>query len=209
MPPSPPSKQSRPFRCTFCWRMSPGPPSVLGRRSSSSRLACAPCLRAVLDLAVCWVCGEVVFRGDECVSLGWAFWHRACYGCLFCGARRVVTAPGVKELFEFGTCRDDDDEDEEENGGGGGYNDDMNFGRGGGRGRGRAREILEIPMCVNCVVACEAEEKDGDGDGDGLVEKALARIDLADGGVSRLRREIRKIERGSSSSTAIAAAPTW
>ena len=24
-------------------------------------------------------------RGDEAVSLGWCFWHRACFGCLVCG----------------------------------------------------------------------------------------------------------------------------
>ncbi|ROV98373.1 hypothetical protein VMCG_07132 [Cytospora schulzeri] len=39
------------------------PSRVVGR---GARLACEPCYKALLDLAVCWVCGEVVFRGDEC-----------------------------------------------------------------------------------------------------------------------------------------------
>ena len=63
-----------PFTCTFCWCTSRGPALVLGSiRSSAPRLACGPCHAAVLNLAVCWVCGELVCRGDECVSLGWCF----------------------------------------------------------------------------------------------------------------------------------------
>ena len=62
------SPASTPFTCTFCWLPSLGPPRVLGR--TAPRLACAACHAAVLDLAICWVCGELVFRGDECVSLG-------------------------------------------------------------------------------------------------------------------------------------------
>lgn len=64
-----------------------------------------------------------------------------------------------------------------------------------GFGRGRGREILEIPMCANCVVECENDEEDK------LVEKALTRIDLADGGMSRSRWNARKTGGG-------AAAPT-
>lgn len=76
-------------------------------------------------------------------------------------------------------------DDDDDNG-----DDDVGF------GRGRGREILEIPMCVNCVVACENDDEDK------LVEKALTRIDLADGGMSRLRwKATRKIGDG-------AAAPT-
>ena len=87
----PPSSSTAPFTCTFCWLPSAGPPHVLwgsarGTRSldstgggggggdtSAPRLACSACHAAVLDLAVCWVCGELVCRGDECVSLGWCF----------------------------------------------------------------------------------------------------------------------------------------
>lgn len=47
-------------------------------------------------------------RGEECVSLGWTFWHRGCYGCLFCGNKGVARGLTVRELYE------DEDEDEEE-----------------------------------------------------------------------------------------------
>ncbi|KAI1127645.1 hypothetical protein F5Y10DRAFT_292674 [Nemania abortiva] len=43
------------------------------------------------------------------------------------------------------------------------------------------RQILNIPMCVNCAVACENDDKDT------LMRKALGRIDVADGGLSRQR----------------------
>jgi hypothetical protein len=55
------------FTCTFCWHLSDGTPHAIGR---AARLTCDACYSAILDLAICWVCGEVVFRGDECVSLG-------------------------------------------------------------------------------------------------------------------------------------------
>lgn len=108
-----------PFTCTFCWRQFapssfsssfPNRPRVVGR---SARLACAPCHAALLDLAVCWACGEVVCRGDECVSLGWCFWHRACYGCLLCGSRGLCRGVRVEDLFRG----DGDGEEEEEQGG--------------------------------------------------------------------------------------------
>ncbi|PHH62568.1 hypothetical protein CDD81_6883 [Ophiocordyceps australis] len=85
------------FTCTFCHCICTGSAQVLGR---SARLACSRCATAVLDLAVCWTCGELVLRGDECVSLGWCFWHRACYGCLLCGSRRVCAGVSVRALFE-------------------------------------------------------------------------------------------------------------
>ncbi|RWA06784.1 hypothetical protein EKO27_g8330 [Xylaria grammica] len=148
-----------PFTCTFCWTPSSGLPHVLGREA---RLACDACFRALLDLAVCWVCGEVVVRGDECVSLGWCFWHRACYGCLFCGNKGVVTAPGVAELFA---------EEREQGVGSGGEGEEM----------GRARQISEIPLCAHCAVACETDDRRS------LLQRALRRIDAADAGLSRLR----------------------
>ncbi|KAK7753496.1 hypothetical protein SLS62_004571 [Diatrype stigma] len=115
------SSSSSPFTCTFCWRLitHEGPPHTLGR--AASRLACRSCHAALLDLAVCWVCGELVVRADECVSLGWCFWHRACYGCLLCGSRKIVVAkdensgagvgpPAVEDVFrdeeEDGTSDD-------------------------------------------------------------------------------------------------------
>ncbi|KAK0738603.1 hypothetical protein B0T18DRAFT_433385 [Schizothecium vesticola] len=52
------------FTCTLCWRPSPPPSHIISPRGSA-RLACAPCYAALLDLAVCWVCGELVVRGDD------------------------------------------------------------------------------------------------------------------------------------------------
>ncbi|KAI1175822.1 hypothetical protein F4777DRAFT_578608 [Nemania sp. FL0916] len=163
--------QHQPFTCTFCWRPSTSRPYILG---PSARLTCATCFRGLIDLAVCWACGSVVCRGDECVSLGWCFWHRACYGCLFCGCRRVVTAPGVGEMFDD---EDGDDEDEGE----GEIGREWEWERERERGRGKGREIVQIPLCANCLVQCERD------DAETLLKKALDRIDLADGGLSRLR----------------------
>ncbi|KAF2966326.1 hypothetical protein GQX73_g7272 [Xylaria multiplex] len=126
------------FTCTFCWNLSRGPPHVLGREA---RLTCDRCLRGLTDLAVCWVCGEVVCRGDECA---------------------VVTAPEVRELFE------------EEGWDGDGVETEMETGR----------HIFEVPMCVNCAVACENDDRDA------LTKRALRRIDVADAGLSRLRWKI-------------------
>lgn len=72
-------------------------------------------------------------RGEECVSLGWCFWHRACYGCLFCGSRSVVRGVRIDELF-----RDDGCEGGESNG----------------------KEVEEVPLCGNC--AGEVEMGDWD-----------------------------------------------
>ncbi|KFA55791.1 hypothetical protein S40293_01911 [Stachybotrys chartarum IBT 40293] len=72
------------FTCTFCYRFSPGPPQVLGR---SARLACAPCYAALIDLSICWVCGEIVYRREECVS----------FGC-----RMLCTGASVRALYEDG-----------------------------------------------------------------------------------------------------------
>ncbi|KAH6687273.1 hypothetical protein F5X68DRAFT_239802 [Plectosphaerella plurivora] len=91
-------RPSRPlFTCTFCWHLSPDPPHVVGR---SARLACNSCFAGLIDLAIYWVCGEVVLRGDDCVSLGWCFWHRSCYGCLLYGSRLICQGTGVEELFD-------------------------------------------------------------------------------------------------------------
>lgn len=138
------------------------------------RLACGPCYDALLDLAVCWVCGEVVFRGDECVSLGWCFWHRACYGCLLCGDRRVVEGVSVGELFDY-----------DDGGGGGEAGMGMGIGMDMNMGRGRGREVDEVPLCGKCA----DEMGEGKADDEHLVPMALERIDWFDGGLSRRRWE--------------------
>lgn len=105
---------------------------------------------------MCWVCGELVVRGDECVSLGWCFWHRACYGCLVCGCRILVRGVGVGDVFY--------DQGAGEGGGGvgdvglgigvgdgvGGYREDL--------GRGKGREVEEVPLCGRCVLEVDGEE---------------------------------------------------
>ncbi|KAK4169494.1 hypothetical protein QBC43DRAFT_251843, partial [Cladorrhinum sp. PSN259] len=159
-PPPPPSKtaaaasarasqQVQYFTCTFCWTLSssssPSPslshlsssgsslqsttkPRVIGR---SARLACEKCYSALLGLSICWVCGGVVYRGEECVSLGWCFWHRGCYGCLFCGSKVLARGVGLGELYE-------------------------DYGEG-----EKAREIEEVPVCAHCLVDLEGVDEEG------------------------------------------------
>ncbi|UPK89988.1 hypothetical protein LCI18_000923 [Fusarium solani-melongenae] len=97
----PSGTQANIFTCTFCFHLSNGPPHVIGR---SARLACSPCHAALLDLAICWVCGELIFRGDECVSFGWCFWHRACYGCLLYGSRAICRGETAEEGVKDSGC---------------------------------------------------------------------------------------------------------
>ncbi|KAI1640986.1 hypothetical protein F4809DRAFT_660580 [Biscogniauxia mediterranea] len=144
-PPPPSSSNNLLFTCTFCWHLSSGPPRV--------------------------ACGELVLRGDEAVSLGWCFWHRACYGCLLCGNRAVAVGPRVGDLF----CDEGEGEGE-------GEGDEE---RGGEEG-GRAKEIEDIPMCAHCVVSCEVEDEP---DREQVAQRALRRVDRVDGGLSRKRWE--------------------
>ncbi|KAK2032718.1 hypothetical protein LX32DRAFT_661069 [Colletotrichum zoysiae] len=57
-------RASLPFTCTFCYQTSGDPPHVVGH---GARLTCSACYAALIDLAICWVCGEIVYRGDECL----------------------------------------------------------------------------------------------------------------------------------------------
>lgn len=155
------------FTCTFCWHLSRGPPHVLGR---SARLACDPCYNAVIDLAIYWVCGEIVCRGSECVSLGWCFWHRACYGCLLCGSRLIAQGTTVRQLF----C---DDEDSTADATGQGV-DIQNVAT-------LAKEIQDVPLCAYCIADIEADKLDHAK----IMQKALRRTDKTDGGLSRSRWE--------------------
>ncbi|KFY93779.1 hypothetical protein V500_03536 [Pseudogymnoascus sp. VKM F-4518 (FW-2643)] len=52
------------FLCTFCW-LPQYPPSPLKTLGTESRICCQGCWEQILDLAICWVCGEVVVRCDE------------------------------------------------------------------------------------------------------------------------------------------------
>lgn len=148
------SKTANVFTCTFCYNISAGPPHVLGR---SARLACATCYSALLDLSICWVCSEMIFRGDECVSFGWCFWHRACYGCLLCGSRMICAGVPVRALFE----------------------DVVGPGEGGARGR----EVTLPPLCAMCMVEVEIDGLSEEA----VVQKGLRRTEVVDGGVTKKR----------------------
>ena len=93
-PRTPPSLLEAAFICTICWQHQPSgsKPKLLG---TSARIVCQACWRAVLDLSICWVCGECIVRGDDVVSLGWCFWHRGCFGCLMC--RTLMPVPGSED----------------------------------------------------------------------------------------------------------------
>ncbi|KAI1422837.1 hypothetical protein F5Y12DRAFT_580460 [Xylaria sp. FL1777] len=52
-------------------------------------------------------------------------------------------------------------------------------------GREKGREITQIPMCANCAIACEDDDRDA------LLKRALRRVDVADGGLSRQRWKTR------------------
>ncbi|KAF7948970.1 hypothetical protein EAE96_008148 [Botrytis aclada] len=155
------------FVCTICWspQYLPSTPRVLGR---SSRIVCHQCWRAVLDLSICWVCGECIVRGDEVVSLGWCFWHRGCFGCLLCGVRL-----GEKVLRE---C-----ESECENGRGR-YG---NTGEDGCGDRGRGTELDKIPLCE----WCETETKIKGYGEKKVLERGLENVTKSDGGLTRCRLE--------------------
>ncbi|KAF6838068.1 mediator of rna polymerase ii transcription [Colletotrichum plurivorum] len=154
---------------------SDGPSQIIGR---SARLACSPCYASIIDLAIYWVCGEVVFRDEDCVSLGWCFWHRACYGCLFCGSKVLSLGVPLSELFEE---------------------------RRGERGhhRTKAREVEVIPVCSACSIGLEGEDVtqkslDRVERSDGGLSRA--RWDMREGRVGQLRRapaSIRSVSRES------------
>ncbi|TGO42477.1 hypothetical protein BHYA_0008g00680 [Botrytis hyacinthi] len=155
------------FVCTICWspQYLPSTPRVLGR---SSRIVCHQCWRAVLDLSICWVCGEGIVRGDQVVSLGWCFWHRGCFGCLLCGVRL-----GERVLRE---C-----ESECENGRG-------RYGNNGEDGCGDRRkgtELDKIPLCE----WCETETKIKGYGEKKVLERGLENVTKSDGGLTRCRLE--------------------
>lgn len=113
-------------------------------------------------------------RGDECVSLGWCFWHRACYGCLLCGSKLIGKGVPLAGLFADQESTDDEDletsTDEEKRV----Y-----------LGTKKGREIDQIPLCANCMAEVDIDHLDERS----VVQKGLRRTDQADGGMSRRRWE--------------------
>jgi hypothetical protein len=95
------------FTCTLCWltHQQPSKPRLLGK----DRIVCCACYENVLDLSICWVCGEIIVRDEEVVSLGWCFWHLGCFGCLLCGfgleARKFVDIGGSDGMEVQGMSR--------------------------------------------------------------------------------------------------------
>ncbi|TGO86500.1 hypothetical protein BPOR_0298g00030 [Botrytis porri] len=155
------------FVCTICWspQYLPSTPRVLGR---SSRIVCHQCWRAVLDLSICWVCGECIVRGDEVVSLGWCFWHRGCFGCLLCGMKlRERVLRECESECESGRGR---------------YGNDGEHGCG---DRRKGTELDKIPLCE----WCETETKiQGYGEKK-VLERGLENVTKSDGGLTRCRLE--------------------
>jgi hypothetical protein len=140
-------------------------PKVLG---SSARIVCHGCWRAVLDLSICWVCGECIARGDEVVSLGWCFWHRACFGCLMCGSQMSIpdkygadhgssTASGNAEAEEDGITS----------------NNEIT--------REVGVELEEIPLCRVCKIETAGDMEDE------VLQRGLDTVTTFDGGLTRDR----------------------
>ncbi|KAG6002417.1 hypothetical protein E4U54_000888 [Claviceps lovelessii] len=153
------------FTCTFCYRLSTQKPHILGR---SARLTCAECYTVIIDLSICWACGELVLREADSVSFGWCFWHRACYGCLLYGSPKLRLGALDSRKAEASTTEED-----------------------AGQGpRRRGEESLQAPLCALCAADCDADSLDEHG----VLERGLKRIDLVDGGVTR-RRWIEKSRR--------------
>ncbi|KAF5976657.1 hypothetical protein FCOIX_6933 [Fusarium coicis] len=152
------------FTCTFCFHVFQGTPQIIGR---TGRLACATCHAALLNLAICWVCGELIYRGDECVSFGWCFWHRAYYGCLLYGSRSIHQGVSVHDLFQES-----------------GAEGRVKEGCGG-------REVTEVPLCAACVVEVEVDGVKEDS----VVKRGLRRVEKVDGGLTRKRWEAKNSDK--------------
>ncbi|EFQ28505.1 hypothetical protein CGRA01v4_07307 [Colletotrichum graminicola] len=129
------------FTCTFCYQTSEDP-HVVGHEA---RLACSACHAALIDLAICWVCGEIVYRGDD---------------------KLVHRGVPLLELFDEGHCADEE-----------GSSSTMRR-VAGTSGKGRMREVEVPPLCAACYLSTEGED---------VVQQGLARVERADGGLSRAR----------------------
>ncbi|KAN0114896.1 hypothetical protein V8E51_004440 [Hyaloscypha variabilis] len=162
-----PSPSQAAFICTICWQhQDPGAkPKLLG---ISARIVCHACWRAVLDLSICWVCGECIVRGDEVVSLGWCFWHRGCFGCLMCRTRMNVA--GLEARVSKQTAEWDRWDGSEDN----------EF----GRRRSVGIELDTIPLCNVCSVEMAAESQNQ------VLERGLECVSEIDGGLSRDRLDM-------------------
>jgi hypothetical protein len=132
------------FLCSFCWtnQFRPAKPRVLGREA---RITCESCWKGVLDLSICWVCGEIIVKGEEVINLGWCFWYKACFGCLLCGtALDQPTKNRCDDEELYWIDEDDSDNREDLNSG---YINKLSRGR---TQRQRGVELVRIPLCSWC-----------------------------------------------------------
>ncbi|KAH7360531.1 hypothetical protein BKA65DRAFT_187319 [Rhexocercosporidium sp. MPI-PUGE-AT-0058] len=166
-----------PFVCTICWQRQPrgSKPKILG---TSARIVCRACWRAVLDLSICWVCGECIVRGDEVVSLGWCFWHRGCFGCLVCGTRLDVSATVTSSIRSESERRDEDKKSEW------GKWDGSEDKAATQSARCIGVELEDIPMCRVCKVETVGESPSR------VLERGLDTVTKSDGGLSRSRLDM-------------------
>jgi hypothetical protein len=112
----------------------------------------------VLDLSICWVCGEYIVRGNEVVSLAWCFWHQECFGCLVCGERLAL--PDLKRAKKWGFWD--------------------------GRGRRKGVELESVPLCRACEheMLAEDAEKEREKERERERERNLTQVVGLDGGVA-------------------------
>jgi hypothetical protein len=175
-PRTPPSPSEAAFICTICWQHQPSgsKPKLLG---TSARIVCRACWRAVLDLSICWVCGECIVRGDEVVSLGWCFWHSGCFGCLVCRTRMDIPGLQSGRVSGHGITR-------QVRGGGEWVTWDCSDDDGIGKRRGIGIELDTIPLCNACSVETASENPNQ------VLERGLECVSSFDGGLSRDRLEM-------------------
>ena len=116
---------------------------------TTNHQVCSTCQSAILDLSICWACGECIVRGNDVVSLGWCFWHRLCFGCLVCNTPLAPPLPCSASPMER-MCRNvDPDEDDAENSG-------KRCGAASSRCTGV--ELDSIPLCPDCEKQDENQE---------------------------------------------------
>lgn len=109
-------------------------------------------------------------RGDEVVSLGWCFWHRSCFGCLFCKTK----LPDPEDYGDGHNIAYNRRCDGSEDG-----TSTVIDGR--TRRRRAGVELEEVPLCSVCKVETAGEVEDH------VLEKGLKTMVRFDGGLGRDR----------------------
>lgn len=62
---------------------------------SESPTFCGPCFEAMHAVHICWGCGLPIYRAEERVGCGWAWWHWGCVRCLLCRVRHPAAEPAI------------------------------------------------------------------------------------------------------------------